>query len=201
MNTIKKLCLGIPNTGTIRAETVQDLIGTIFHTAITFGCGVHTILPYGCMIDENRNKCAQEALDIGASHLMFVDSDMAYPDDGIAVLASRDKQIIGANYNLRYLPLRSTVKMSNEKGVLLDVPGDQLPKIPFKCYAVATGFMLIQTEVFRRIEKPWFFQEWDPIRQSIIGEDVYFCKKARGKDIGVWCDPTIEVKHIGDYKY
>jgi hypothetical protein len=198
---IKKLCVGVPHTGSIRTETVQCLIATIFKTVAALGCGLHTVMPYGCYIDENRTEIAKEALAIGASHIMFIDSDMAFPDNGILTLSSRDKRVIGANYNRRTFPLTSTVKISDEKGQLVEVPGENIPTYPFKCYSVATGFMLVQTDVFKELEKPWFFYEYDAEKDATVGEDVYFCKKLRGKGINIWCDPTIEVKHIGDYAY
>ena len=185
---ISRLCVAIPNLGSIKAETVTCLVGSLFY----IGCNFTLLMPCGCYIDENRNNAAREALAMGASHLMFIDSDMAFPDNGIATLASRDKRVIGANYNKRKLPPESTVKTIGGKGI---------PTYPFKCEVVATGFMLIQTDIFKILDKPWFFYEYDSEQDDTIGEDVYFCKKAQAKGIDVWCDPTIEVKHIGDYLY
>lgn len=198
---IKKLCVAIPNLGSIKVETVMCLLPSLFHTVIETGCGLHFVMPYGSLIDENRNESVKAALEVKASHLMFIDSDMTFPDNGILTLASRDKLVIGANYNRRTLPLSSTVKIADENGMLLEVKGDQIPKYPFKCYAVATGFMLIRTEIFKDLEKPWFFFGWDPVREKTIGEDVDFCKKVQAKGIDVWCDPTMDIKHIGDYAY
>lgn len=198
---IKKLCVGIPNHGDIKAETVYCLTLSLFKTVRELGCGLHLIMPSWGMCDEARRDCAQEALDVGASHLLFLDADMSFPEDGILMLASRDKRIIGANYNLRKLPLMSTVKISDKEGNMLEVPGDKIPDYPFKCWAVGTGFCLIQTDVFKEIEQPWFSYGYNPTTNSTIGEDIYFCKKVREKGINVWCDPTILVKHLGDYAY
>lgn len=198
---ISKLCVAIPSAGSVKTETVQCLIGILFKTVMEIGCGLHLFMPSWGMVDEARNNSAKEALDVGASHLMFIDSDMVFPDNGILTLASKNKLIIGANYNRRKLPLTCTVKIADEKGNLIEVEGGKIPKYPFKAYAVATGFMLIRTEIFKTLEKPWFAYEYDSEKDTTIGEDVYFCKKVRAKGIDVWCDPTIEVKHIGEYVY
>lgn len=182
---IKKLCVGIPNLGSIRTNTVECLVGVLFTT----GCDFHLVMPYGCYIDENRNIAAKEALEIGASHLMFIDSDMVFPDNGIATLASRDKRVIGVNYNLRKLPLQRA----------WIIPGEDTRTSPFKCDALPTGFMLIQTDVFKELSTPWFLCEY--AHEKGEGEDIYFCRKARAKGIDVWCDPTFKVHHIGDYLY
>lgn len=198
---ISKLCVGMLTTGSVKTETVFCLVSSMFKTASIARCGFHFFMPSWGMVDQARNEAAKEALSVGASHLLFIDSDMIFPDDGILTLASKDKLIIGANYNLRRFPLMSTVKMSDENGEITQVEGDKIPKYPFKCYAVATGFLLIRTEVFRILkdDKPWFFYESH--EDATIGEDINFCKKARAKGIDIWCDPTIEVKHIGDYAY
>lgn len=198
---IKKLCIAIPNHGDIKAETVYCLTLALFKTVMETGCGLHLIMPSWGMCDEARRDCAKEALDVGASHLMFIDADMSFEEGGILTLASRDKRIIGANYNLRKLPLMSTVKMSDKEGKLIEVPGDKIPTYPFKCWAVGTGFLLINTDVFRELPQPWFFYDYKADDSSTIGEDIWFCKKAREKGIDVWCDPTITVRHIGDYAY
>lgn len=196
---ISKLCFSIPSLGMVKTATMSCSVSALFKTVAELGCGVHQYYPYGCLIDENRNKAAREALAVGASHLMFVDADMIFPDDGILALASRNKRIIGANYNLRDGSGRCTVKISDREGRLIET--NSFPQYPFKCYAVATGFMLIQVDVFRELPRPWFFYEYDHQLDDTVGEDVYFCKKARAKGIDVWCDPTIEVKHIGDFQY
>lgn len=201
MSKVRKLCVAIPNLGSIKVQTVQCLMGSLFYTAGELGCGLHLFMPYGCLIDENRNHAAKEALETGSSHLMFIDSDMVFPDNGIVTLASMDKQVIGSNYNLRDGTRRSTVKILGGDGNMCEVSGDHIPKQLFKAYAVATGFMLIRTEVFTRIPKPWFFNEYNPEKDDITGEDVNFCKKLRANGIDVWCDPTIELGHIGDYQY
>jgi GT2 family glycosyltransferase len=59
--------------------------------------------------------------------------------------------------------------------------------------------MVIKTSVFERIEPPWF--GLDEVRGHIMTEDVWFCRQAWRRGIEVWCDPTIPVKHIGEYAY
>ncbi len=158
---IKKLCIGIPNTGTIKTETVYSTIMAMFHTVAKANCGIHLVLPVSCYLTENRETCANEALEVGASHLMFIDSDMQFPENGILTLASRDKYVIGANYNMRTMR-GSTVKILGEEGKFISLPGDQIPKEPFKCGAVATGFMLINTLVFQKIPNKFLEYECLP---------------------------------------
>ena len=75
-----------------------------------------------------------------------------------------------------------------------------LPQEPFKCFALGTGCMLIKMSVFDKIEKPYFYYG-DAGQEGLMSEDVYFCDKAHQAGYDVWCDPTIEVGHVGKYIY
>jgi hypothetical protein len=153
---------------------------------------LHIISPKGCYIHQNRNTIAQTAIDDKFSHVLFVDADMVFPEDGIDKLRQRDKDIIGAAYNIRQqLPLKTTVRWHG---------GEKLPITPFRCEGLGFGFVLIKTDVFRKIEKPWFFFQ-DLGNNDFEGEDYYFFTKAIKTGYDVWCDPTIAMKHIGDYQY
>ena len=61
--------------------------------------------------------------------------------------------------------------------------------------ALPTGFMLIRMSCLDKMTFPYFPCEFG------LGEDVAFCVNAQKAGIEVWCDPTLEIKHIGDYAY
>jgi hypothetical protein len=184
--------IGVPNTGTIVMETCISLMNIVGASPF----GTHTIMQRGCYVHENRIKIVEEAMRVKSTHLLFVDSDMWLPDGTLNKLLAHNKDIVGVNYNQRQLPLISTVKFAeNEK--IYAVQG--LPTELFKCYALGTGCMLIKMSVFDKIDKPWFW--FDNYEDDILGEDIWFCREAGRKGIEVWCDPTIDVKHIGTYTY
>lgn len=188
------LALAIINGSTIKTYTFLCLIDAMS----LFKRDYHVIAPIGGYPHHSRNLVVETARKNKATHLMFIDNDMVFPPDGINRLFEQDKMIIAANYHERGLPLNSTIKLADEKGNLISGSEDDFPKETFKCFAVPTGFTLINMEVFDKIEKPYFFIEDDG---EFCTEDFYFCKKAGKGGIEVWCDPTISVKHIGDYLY
>jgi hypothetical protein len=63
--------------------------------------------------------------------------------------------------------------------------------------------MAIDIERVQRIPRPLFDAPAIIPNPEVtpMGEDLYFCRKARAWGLEVWCDPTIEIKHIGDYEY
>jgi hypothetical protein len=103
----------------------------------------------------------------------------------------RDKDIIGAIYNRKTMPITPMLNIEKEK----------LPNYPFKINAMPTGLLLIKTEVFKKMQPPWFAFRFVDNSLDWMGEDIYFCGKAAEYKFEIWCDPTIEVKHIGDYTY
>lgn len=134
----------------------------------------------------NREVIAETAIERGCTHLLFIDNDMVFPNDALPTLLRHNKDIIGANYNMRRLPLQSTVKGQ----------GEGLQKVE----AVATGFMLIKTDVFTKIPKPWF-HVGQLAGGGIEGHDYRFCRLAQEAGYEVWCDFSVPMKHVGDYLY
>lgn len=182
-----RLAVGIPSNGDIKAETVSCVVQALFQTKMS---GLGLIFPKGCLIHENRIAIAEEVLEKGFDYLMCIDSDITFKPDSINRLLAQNKKIIGANYHIRgKLPLTNTVLWTG-------VP----PTETFKCEGIAMGFVLIDVGVFKLIDPPWFFFE-SLGGNAFMGEDYWFCKRAREKGIDVWCDPSIEIGHLGEYKF
>jgi hypothetical protein len=139
-------------------------------------------------IHNNRNMIVEKAKQAKCNYLMFLDTDMLYENDGIERLLKQDKDIIGGMYNFRRLPIENLVR---------DFEGQ---KETFKVDFLPTGFMLVKMEVFDKLEKPYFFFDYDD-EHHLDGDDSYFCRKAVKAGISLWCDPTIKLRHIGLYNY
>lgn len=184
-----RLAIGVPSNGEMKSEMVTCLIHALFQTPMS---SLGLVFPCGCLIHENRNAIAQEALDKDYDYLMCIDADITFPANAINTLLSRNKHIIGGAYNKRgRLPRESTV----------NAPPGPMPTQPFKVDGLGMGFVLINMGVFKLIDKPWFYYEFANGTNDFYGEDYSFFKKVRSKGLEVWCDPTIELDHIGDYKY
>ena len=151
----------------------------------------------GYTIAENRIYCAVQAIKNECDYLLFIDDDMTFPPDLIDRLLAHKKDVVGVVYHSRNLKTNTTVVL--EDGQVLH--SGNIPKEMMKCQHVGTGIMLIKTDVFGKIEEPWFKFLTYPNGVTLMGEDAYFCKQAREKGIEIWCDPTLEIGHIGDYIY
>jgi hypothetical protein len=129
--------------------------------------------------------------------------------DGLSKLLAANKDVIGGIYNMKRLPLTSTIKLAESDGTMSSVQSAenvQLDK-PFRVYGVPTGFMLIRLKAIEMMDYPFDFwrkpkeERFTDDIEGLVGEDIYFCEQCRLNGIEVWCDPTIRIGHIGEYVY
>jgi len=201
---IPRILIGIPSTGVIHAETVSALFGAMVNLS---DCQTMLVTPTGCYIHQLREFICMMALEERASHVMFIDSDMIFTPDSIRKLLNHNKEIIGGDYHYKMSDKVSVTKLDPKKIDLEFIEekngekrfATKRPDYPVVVDAVGTGFMLIKTEALKKIPKPWFWYELK--NGQMIGEDVYFCRHAAKHGVEVWCDPTLQIGHIGNYIY
>lgn len=186
-----KIAIGLSVGDSIKSKT----LATIFSIVKKYP-NTDLIIKQSCYVHKNRNDIVEEALKGNYTHLFFIDSDMCFAPQVLERLLDRNKDIVGANYYKRN-PNKETVIKFMEDGKLV---GKTTPQDLFECATIGTGCVLIKMEVFRTMEKPYFDFKDDIIKEE-VGEDVFFCLKAKRYDYKVWCDPTVDIGHIGEYIY
>ena len=195
-----RVTVGIPTQwGLWRAQMGLSLIAALSDLKCDFLLSPQN----GPYLDDNREASASDARADESDYLLFVDTDMAFPPFALRQLIEAKKDVIGANYYEKRLPLVSTVKMANAKGELLQdnehVRMD-LPTEPFPVAGLGAGLLCINMQRMVEMMAPPYFAFADQ-HGFRMGEDLAFCTRARKAGLQVWCDPTIPVAHIGDYPY
>ena len=183
-------------TDGICAQTAQSIAGAVIGAK---GLVIDAVLHISCEIASSRTWLVQNALKAGATHLLFVDSDMVFPYEVIPLLLAHNKDIIGVEYNRRKFPLEGTSEPLTEKK-----EGEI-----YQAKYVGTGVMLINLSIFDKEwvdpktgnKTPWFSFGRDSQGALALGEDAWFCYSAQDNGHEVWIDPTIKVGHIGNYIY
>jgi len=173
-------------------DTVQATFAYDLAQLIKYSPDVVFTIALGSIIPNNRTQLVTQSLNAGADYILFIDSDMRFPQNTVSQLITQDKQIIGANCKQRTKnewTARKAGKFisSDDKfGV------EQVDTLGF-------GVTLIKAEVFEKIAHPWFEMTYDPIVGKLIGEDVDFCTKARIAGFDIFVDHALshEVKHTG----
>jgi GT2 family glycosyltransferase len=186
-----KLAIGIANTGSMHIDTVFSLCRALKG----FPYDYDVIFKRGSILHYNREEIVKQAIENNCTHLLFLDTDMYFEKDAILRLIEGDKDIIGVQYYTHKTPSLPTAFPREGNAFRVGCGIIQEAK------SVATGFMLINLKVFSKIKEPWFFWGFDEHGQITMGEDYWFCSKARDAGYKVWCDLSIPVKHIGDARY
>jgi hypothetical protein len=65
------------------------------------------------------------------------------------------------------------------------------------------GCVLVHRSVYEKIPQPHYLQDYVPEINLEIGEDIYFCNKAKEAGFDVWCDHELskELSHIGIFHF
>jgi hypothetical protein len=167
------------------------------------------------VIDISRNKAAQVALNSGARWLWFLDSDILPPVDALKRLIEADKPIVGGLYVRRHNPpFNEMLRLRPEGGLRPINDGEYVPGSLVECDAVATGCLLIRTEVFEKMRphqlmidgRPsvglpsWFL--WTESRvQPGFSEDFDFCVWAKQQGIPIFCHTAVRCEHMGPVRF
>jgi len=182
-----RVCLAIGCQETIKAKTLESIVGTMMslpNTVTSFSMRI------GGDIVSARGACVEYALEKQATHIFFFDHDMKFPADTLKRLLAHDKDIITVEYNRRKLPLESVTQPLTERSET------EL----YKAQVIGGGCLLIKMSVFEKLPQPWF-NFGRKGYQVVIGEDTWFARTAMDSGFDVWIDPTISVKHLGEYEY
>lgn len=107
------------------------------------------------MITMARNDLVKQALDVKADYLLFVDSDMVFPNDALGRLMGYDLDIVGATYNKRVPPFETLGRIRPEPGKTVD---DLMKGGLHEAEYLPGGFLMVKADVFRKLEWPWFFE-------------------------------------------
>jgi GT2 family glycosyltransferase len=199
MNKEIKIAIGLPTNRLIKPKTVLSLANLINETKYDV---FPIVASEGFTIAENRIYITVQAIKNGCTHLFFVDDDMTFPADTLDRLMEHKKEVIGVNLYSRCLPLRSTIIFLPES---YNLDGESFdPIIPdhiFEVEGCTGGCLLIDLSIIDKLEKPWYGFEVNEFGVTLLGEDVWFTRRARKAGYKVWCDPTIVVGHIGDMNF
>lgn len=191
-----KIFLAIPTNRGIKGMAAESFIKMILFSPQLFS-GVN-VATEGYTVAENRNCLVARAIKSGATHILFIDDDMIVPEDTAVKLIKHGKDIVGITYHPRQMNTEAMIKKMNTYKM---TPARDENEELVECEGVGGGVLLINLDVFKNLERPWF--DWITYDTGMIkmGEDFYFCDIARKKGYQVWADTRLKVGHIGDFIY
>lgn len=154
-------------------------------------------LPHGPMsgsIATARNSLVIQALSGGASHLLMLDTDQVYPPDTLTRLMRHQVEICGVTVHSRWMPFSPNL-YRGEIGRYQWIPDEEMWSGDLvEIDATGTGCLLLDMEIFDKVEPPWF--EFQVMDGRPVGEDIWFCSQVRKAGVRIFVDTSIKVGHL-----
>lgn len=197
--TKNKIIIATPvsDSASMKVMTAHAVACTIIeHPALI----VDYLVRVSCDVVSSRTWLVNEAIKNGGTHILFVDSDMHFMSDSLPRLLAHNKEIVGVEYNKRQFPLEGVYKPMFERSET------EL----YEASHTGMGLMLIDLKIFQDPKfgigvdgkrNAWFNFGRDSQGALAMGEDAWFSNVARDAGYKTWIDPTIKVRHLGEYAY
>lgn len=190
-----RVVLGMPTFDEVKADFMMSLLGAISYSCLALEFSPAN--PRGCYVQVSRNDIVFEHINTTAEWIMWIDRDIEFERDAILRLmadaVTHKLDIVGATYVRRSPPYRLMGKPIQEGAFL---PMEGLVEMEW----MPAGFLLTRMDVYRRIKAPWFWLTHGPDGHCDVGDDVYFCMRAREAGMKIFCDTelTSKIRHHND---
>lgn len=199
------IVIGIPSIDNWSAEFGMSLAGLMFYLAQVpldknvRGQRVQMINRRSSMLSQSRESIFEDALEVKATHILMLDSDMVFPDDTVHRLYGHNRTFVGANYVRKTIPA-SPVTASLKGGLTFT---DEFSTGLEEVLHIGFGVALLRMADVVDIPAPRFNMEWSDELKCYSGEDVFFCQKLADHGVPVYVDHDLscEVEHVGSFKY
>lgn len=162
----------------------KDIIGPDFLTSTYIHVGREAFLEF--------------SIKQGATHVLWLDTDMKFPRTAAVLLAAHDLPIVACNYRMRQKSGLFTAVNQAEQRIETTKTSHGLEEVDY----CGMGLMLMRTDVVAGLGRPWFrhgLNEWG----GDVGEDAMFCRGLRRAGFPVYIDHDLskEVIHVGTHEY
>ena len=200
---MKYIAVCTPARDMVHTMFTYDLVNMVANHTLNTNDAISLKISQGTLIANQRAELCLDAMREKCTHVLFIDSDMRFPHDMIERLLQHDLDIVATNCARRRMPTGPTAQIYKENGereLVYTMPESTgLQEVG----SVGMGVMLIKANVFAKLAEPRFETPWRHDKRGYIGEDVFFCKKARDAGFKIWIDHDVskEIGHIGMFEF
>lgn len=156
-----------------------------------------TIFPHDRSPAKARNMAIEEAFKHNCTHVLFIDDDMAYKPDALIKLLTRDLDVVSGLYLSRQYPHAPLVfDIADDNGACLSTYLTDNISGLIPIVAAGFGFILIKTDVFRKMDKPYI--RLGELNSEEWCDDIGFFKRVREQvNCKMYCDTDVRLGHMG----
>jgi hypothetical protein len=165
------------------------------------GVDTHLFFDSSTILINQRENLIDNSIEMGTEWCLWLDSDMMFPPTTLLRLLSHKEDIVACNYMKRSFPSKS-VAFTDTTDWESWVPLEHSNNLEV-VEAVGMGCVLMRTNVFKQLTKPYFEYTYQSETQDWIGEDFTLFKKLNDLGYKVKIDMNLsnQVYHIGTFAY
>ena len=198
-----KVAICTPVHGDPKIQYTRSLAALLIHTARQLpDLELRTVMAQGHLLDA-RNAVANEALDWGADHLLWIDADTQFPAHGLVSLLSHGLSVVGCNCPTRTHPPGPTTFVQQPGGyvAVLTTPEIARARPLQEVSHMGLAFCLISAAALSKLGTPVFAAK--PGHKAGLGEDEYLFERLRAAGEKVFIDHivSLEIAHVGDFAF
>lgn len=195
-----KLAVCIPCRDTLHSAHALSLAELVKFNTMN-NIDTHVFMDASTILLTQRERLATMAIELDAEYILWLDSDMVFPATTAVRLLAHNEDIVCANYVRRQLPA---------KGVAYETIGDWENPLPFDVQdelvtveGIGMGCVLMKTEIFTQLAKPWFEFGWSPESNDFLGEDMILWQKVAALGYNIKVDTALsqEMRHLGTWAF
>lgn len=165
--------------------------------------GIHTqvFMNSGSILLTQREHLVDQAIENNFDYILWLDSDIYCPSMLVTKLLSHNMPVVACNYIRRQLPAKGVAykKMYEWNNPLDFEPKDHLIEVE----GIGMGCMLMKTEIFKKLKKPWFEFKYNADSNDWLGEDMILCEKIRSLGYKIMVDVNLshQIRHLGTWAF
>jgi len=157
-----------------------------------------------CYSDSGKDKLTQEVMGHNPDYILWLDADQTYPANTPEILMKHiddGKLVVGG---VSPLKKKSDNELDGKPSVWdIDIISNTvrwreifLRQGLVKVDAMGLGGIMVNPEVFKTMEYPWFRRMWNESEKELLGADFSFYANCKKANIDVWCDTNLIFGHM-----
>ena len=185
--------IGIPSGDMVHADFAMSLAFLTVHSILS-NIQLIFINQKSSLVEVGRNLIVDAAKSVKVDKLLFLDSDMTFPDTLLVDLLKTKADVVCCDAAMRRPPYDTVIRDINNNRINHANETKDVVEVMGASLACA----LIDMKVFDKVKAPYFVTSW-PQPDQFLGEDYNFGNKVRDAGFRIWCDINTSKKigHIG----